>query len=67
MRADASKGEMILPCILPFLEAIVANFRRVYHAAREAAVEKSFMLWKGQLLVKQYISSKRSRTCIYAG
>lgn len=46
--------------IQPFYNALIARFRLVYVPQQHIAVDESLMFWKGHLVMKQYIPSKRS-------
>lgn len=47
--------------VRPVLSHFQSKFETVYKPDREIAVDESLLLWKGQLIFKQYIPLKRSR------
>ena len=47
--------------IRPFLDMSSEGFRKVYQPGKQLSVDKSLILFKGQLHFKQYIKTKRSR------
>ncbi|XP_066965649.1 piggyBac transposable element-derived protein 4-like [Macrobrachium rosenbergii] len=47
--------------IRPFLSLVVGNFKRVFHPFQKIVIDESLILFKGRLILKQYIPSKRHR------
>ena len=47
--------------IRPLVSHLQDRFKRVYTPDRHVAVDESLLLWKGQLVFKQYIPLKRAR------
>ena len=45
----------------PLLDHLYEKFQEVYVPSRNLAVDESLILWKGQLLFRQYIPMKRAR------
>ncbi|XP_068250592.1 piggyBac transposable element-derived protein 4-like [Palaemon carinicauda] len=47
--------------IRSFFSLVVANFKRVFHPFQKIVIDESLILFKGRLVFKQYIPSKRHR------
>ncbi|XP_068235578.1 piggyBac transposable element-derived protein 4-like [Palaemon carinicauda] len=47
--------------IRSFLSIVVANFKKVFHPFQKIVIDESLILFKGRLVFKQYIPSKRHR------
>ncbi|XP_068225766.1 piggyBac transposable element-derived protein 4-like [Palaemon carinicauda] len=45
--------------IRSFLSLVVANFKKVFHPFQKIVIDESLILFKGRLVFKQYIPSKR--------
>ena len=47
--------------IQPIIDILLQRFQRAYRPGQNIAVDESLLLWKGKLLFKQYVPTKRAR------